>query len=148
MIHTNSFELSNWIERTVDDSRLLFHKSEDREAALKKHFESLTDSTIVSPSLTTGVSFDYDLARWQVIAKIPYPSLASNKNKIRKDTNKDWYSWKTVATLIQASGRCVRSMDDYADTIIIDGSFGEILKYNKKYLPLWYTESINIIDVK
>jgi len=48
------------------------------------HKESDEDTVIVSPSMNTGVSFDDDTARFQIIAKVPYPSLASQKNKLRQ----------------------------------------------------------------
>ena len=56
---------------------------------LKLHFESDEPTVIVSPSMGTGVSFDNDRARFQIIAKIPYPSLASQKNKMRQVKNPD-----------------------------------------------------------
>jgi len=115
---------------------------------LKKHFETEEPTVIVSPSMGTGVSFDNDKARFQIIAKIPYPSLASQKNKMRQSTNPDWYSWKTVAGLIQMTGRSVRSDVDYADTIIIDGGFGDIIKYSSQFLPEWIQDAIKVVNIK
>lgn len=145
IIHTNSFELSKWIENSVVDKRFLFHTSINKEETLRMHFESKTPTIIVSPSVNTGVSFDHDKSRFQVVAKIPYPSLASQKNKIRQKMNPDWYSWRTVASLIQTCGRSVRSHTDYADTIIIDGSFSDIMRHSSRFLPLWFQESIKIV---
>jgi Rad3-related DNA helicase len=96
---------------------------------LRHHFTSEKPTVIVSPSVSTGVSFDHVKSRFQVIAKIPYPSLGSQKNKLRQKTYPEWYAWKTVAELIQACGQSVRSHTDYADTIIIDGSFSDVLKF-------------------
>jgi len=148
IIHTNSFELSNWIENDVKNERLIFHDSENKTELLRMHFESDKDTVFVSPSASTGISFDHDKSRFQIIAKIPYPSLGSQKNKLRKEANSDWYSWKTCCNLQQATGRSVRSMTDYADTIIIDESFGDIIKYNSKYLPEWFQVSIKKVEVK
>jgi Rad3-related DNA helicase len=145
IIHTNSFELAKWIEDSVKDSRLLFHESNNKEEMLRLHFSSPKPTVLVSPSVSTGVSFDHEKSRFQVIAKIPYPSLASQKNKLRQKSNPDWYSWRTVAELIQACGRSVRSYTDYADTIIIDGSFSDLLKYSSNYMPLWFQESIKTV---
>lgn len=148
IIHTNSFELSEWIKRDISDKRLLFHGSDDRDKVLKKHMESVGPYVIVSPSVSTGVSFDHDLSRFQIIAKVPYPSLNSKKNKMRQKNNPEWYQYITVCKLIQMTGRSVRSKTDYADTLIIDESFSDIMKWSSHYLPNWFTTSIKRVNVK
>lgn len=148
IIHTNSFELAKWIESSIKDPRLIFHDSSNKDEILRLHMESEEPTVIVSPSMDTGVSFDNDSARFQIIAKVPYPSLASQKNKMRQSNNPDWYSWKTVSGLIQMSGRPVRSNMDYADTIVIDGGFGDVIKHSSHFLPDWIQEAIKRINIK
>jgi Rad3-related DNA helicase len=148
IIHTNSFELAKWIQEKIKDPRLVFHDSSNKDEVLKMHKDSDQPTVIVSPSMDTGVSFDNDDARFQIIAKVPYPSLASQKNKLRQKNNPDWYSWKTCAGIIQMTGRPVRSHLDYADTIIIDGSFGDVMKHSSQFLPDWIQEAITRINVK
>lgn len=148
IIHTNSFELAKWIQESIKDPRLIFHDSQNKDEMLKMHKESEEPTVIVSPSMDTGVSFDNDDARFQIIAKVPYPSLASQKNKLRQSNNPDWYSWKTVAGLVQMTGRPVRSEIDYADTIILDGSFGDVIKHSSHFIPDWIQEAIKKINVK
>jgi ATP-dependent DNA helicase DinG len=148
IIHTNSFELAKWIENSIKDSRLVFHDSSNKDEMLRLHKESEEPTVIVSPSMDTGVSFDNDDARFQIIAKVPYPSLGSQKNKLRQSNNPDWYSWKTVAGLIQMTGRPVRSNMDYADTIIIDGGFGDVMKHSSHFIPDWIQEAIKRVNVK
>ena len=148
IIHTNSFELASWISRDVKDPRLVHHDSSNKDEVLQKHFKTDKPTVLVSPSMDTGVSFDDDKARFQVIAKIPYPSLASQKNKLRQKMNPDWYTWKTISGLIQMSGRAVRSSEDFADTIIIDGSFSDILKYSGDFFPQWFQEAIKKVNIK
>ena len=115
---------------------------------LKLHMESDEPTVIISPSMDTGVSFDDDSARFQIIAKVPYPSLGSQKNKMRMSNNPAWYQYKSVSGILQMAGRPVRSETDYADTIIIDGSFGDMMKYSSHFLPDWFQSSIKRIDVK
>lgn len=147
IIHTNSFELAKWIEGAIKDPRLIFHDSTNKDEMLRFHKESPEPTVIVSPSMDTGVSFDNDDARFQIIAKVPYPSLGSQKNKLRQSNNPDWYSWKTVSGLIQMTGRPVRSNIDYADTIIIDGGFGDVIKHSSHFIPDWIQEAIKKINI-
>lgn len=148
IIHTNSFELSNWIQRDIKDKRLIYHNPSNKDEILESHFTIDKPTVLVSPSMDTGVSFDGEKARFQIIAKVPYPSLASQKNKLRKENDPDWYAYRTVSGLIQAYGRIVRSETDSGDTIIIDSSFGDVLRYSSKFIPNWIQESIKKINIK
>lgn len=148
IIHTNSFELANKISERIKNPRLIFHNSTNKDEQLNEHYKSKEPTVIVSPSMDTGVSFDDDYARFQIIAKVPYPSLASKRNLQRKSDNPEWYAWKTAAVIQQACGRIVRSYDDYGDTIIIDESFGDLLRYSSHYFPIWFQDSIKTINLK
>jgi Rad3-related DNA helicase len=148
IIHTNSFELANWIKESVNNPRLVFHDSSNKDEVLREHKASGLPTVIVSPSMSMGVSFDDDDARFQIIAKVPYPSLASQKNKLRQKNNSEWYSWKTSASLQQACGRIVRSYIDHGDTIILDGSFGDVIRWSSHLLPMWFQNSIKRVNVK
>jgi Rad3-related DNA helicase len=148
LIHTNSFELASWIERDVKDRRLMFHDSSNKDQVLNEHTMRTEPTVIVSPSMSTGVSFDDDLARFQIIAKVPYPSLASKRNKMRKSQDSQWYAYRTVSGIMQMSGRPVRSMNDWADTIIIDGSFGDVLRHSGGLLPEWFKQAITRVNVQ
>jgi len=148
IVHTNSFELASWFARDVKDPRLVYHDSSNKDEVLQEHFNTEKPTVLVSPSMDTGVSFDDDKARFQVIAKIPYPSLGSQKNKLRQKNNPEWYSWKTVSGLIQMTGRAVRSNQDFADTIIIDGSFSDLLRHSGHLFPHWFQEAIKKVNVK
>lgn len=148
IVHTNSFELASWIQKGLDNPRLVYHDSSNKDEVLQAHFNTKEATVIVSPSMDTGVSFDDDRARFQVVAKVPYPSLASQKNKMRQKINPDWYSYKTVQNLLQIFGRLVRSNTDKGDTIIIDGSFGDVMKYSSHYIPSYVQRVIQRIDVK
>lgn len=147
VFHTNSFELSKWTEDALKNDRLLFYTSSNKDDVLKMHFGSEDPTVLIGPSMATGVSFDHDKSRFQVILKVPYPSLNSIKIKKRKEQNPDYYAYKTVASIIQMCGRSCRSVTDYSDTIIIDGSFGDVLRYSSKYIPKWVQDSIKKIKI-
>ena len=146
IIHTSNYELSKWLQEYYkDNDRFIFHDSDTRDQALHKHILSDKPTILVSPSMMSGVDLKDDLSRFQIIMKIPYPNISSNKIKKRQKDNKDWYSWKTVADIIQCYGRSIRSEDDFAETYIIDESFSNILRYNYKFLPNWFTDAIKIL---
>jgi Rad3-related DNA helicase len=145
IIHTYNYELSNWIKEHLKDKRLMFHDSDNREKIFDKFVKSKRPVVMVSPSMMSGVDLKDDLSRFAIILKIPYPNISSNKIKNRQKSNKEWYNFMTVSTLIQMYGRTIRSVDDYSDTFILDESFSNILKYNSKYLPKYFTNAIKLL---
>jgi len=146
IIHANSYEFVEMLQKQYINKRLLFHTPDNRDEMLQKHIDAKYPSVIVSPSMISGVDLKDDISRFQVILKIPFPFLGSEKIKKRMN-KKDWYNYKTVCDLMQSCGRSVRSFDDYADTFILDNSFSDVLKYSSKFLPRWFTDSIRELKI-
>lgn len=147
IIHTANYELQRWVyEQCNEGNRLLAHDSLNRSDVLQQHYNSEEPTVLVSPSMMVGVDLKDDYSRHQTILKMPYPNLKSKKIKKRMDTMKDWYGLKTVQDLIQSYGRSVRSMDDRANTYILDSCFTDILKWSGKWIPNWIKEAIHYMD--
>jgi ATP-dependent DNA helicase DinG len=147
IIHTNTYELSNWIRDEIKDDRLIFHTSQNRDEALFMHQKSKKPTILVSPSMNTGIDLKDDLSRFQIIIKMPYPSLGSKKVKRRLELNPDWYNWKTVADLVQTYGRSIRSETDWAETFIMDASFSTVRQRSIKFIPKYMLEAIVYMNV-
>jgi len=95
----------------------------------------------------TGVDLKDDYSRFQIILKMPYPNLGSEKIKKRKDDVEEWYGWRTVADIVQSYGRSVRSYEDWAETWILDSSFDNLLNYSGFYMPSWFHDAIYRVNV-
>jgi Rad3-related DNA helicase len=148
IIHTNSFELVNWVKRDIKSKRILFHLPEnDKDQVLRTHYLSGEPTVLCSPSMTTGIDLSDERARFQIMLKVPYPSLASQKNKMRLKQHSDWYGYRTVQTIIQMYGRGVRNENDHAHFIILDGSFKDILDYSGKFIPSYIKTAIKKVDL-
>lgn len=145
IIHTVNYEITDWIKEKINDDRLLFHDTDNRDEIYDKFINSKKPNVLVSPSMMTGISLDDEKARFSIMIKVPYPNISSNKIKSRQKSNKDWYNFKSVSDIIQSYGRTIRSETDYSDTFILDESFSNILKYNTKYLPKYFTNAIKIL---
>ena len=114
---------------------------------LEKHLGSTEPTVLVSPSMMSGVDLKDDLARFQILLKVPYPNVASNKIKGRQKTNKDWYAWKTVVDTLQMYGRSTRTETDFSDTFILDSNFSDLLKYNSHMIPKYFTDAIKVLKI-
>jgi ATP-dependent DNA helicase DinG len=107
------------------------------------HFKESKDPLIlVSPSAMLGISLDDDLARWQVIAKMPYANLGDPAVAHRKDHIEGWYSWQTSKNIIQACGRIIRSQEDWGITYILDSCFHNHWQWNSGQFPLYIQQAL------
>ncbi len=149
IVHVGNYELLEWMKRDFgNNKRFIFASPQDRQESIDKHISSKSDTILVSPSMTQGIDLKDDLSRFQLILKMPYPSLASKVNKMRFDSNSKWYPWATIVDLIQSYGRSIRSNDDYADTIILDSCLSDLLTQNTKIFPKYFIEAIEKINKK
>lgn len=118
--------------------------SNNREEILEA-LSDKTNSIILSPSVETGYDFKGDMARWQIVAKIPYGYLGDAMVKLNADRDSNWYARKAIVRLVQASGRAVRGVDDYATTYILDSNFKRLYSQNKSMFPDWYRDAVTSI---
>jgi Rad3-related DNA helicase len=146
IIHTHSFHVAQSIVGGVGSDRLLLHaEGQDKNEILRQH-AARADSVIVAPAFHEGIDLKDDLARFAVIAKIPYPNLGDEVVAARKamDDGNLWYSWQTSLKLVQSYGRPVRSKDDYADTYVTDDGFERFLQRSWAILPGWFKEALTV----
>lgn len=97
---------------------------------------------LVSPAIMTGYDFPDEIARWQVIAKMPFPDTRSRIMTARIEATEGYRDELTMQTVMQACGRIVRSEDDWGETAIIDDHARWFLKENKHLAATWFTDSI------
>jgi len=140
LIHCASYKISNYIKENCHDKRLIFHDSETREKMLHKFLKSKT-GVLVSPSMTEGLDLKDDLARWEVIVKIPYLFIGDKQIAKRMQVDPDWYIWQTCLTLVQSYGRIFRSETDWGSAYIFDSGAKYFIQKNKHMLPDWFLEA-------
>lgn len=52
---------------------------------------------------------------------------------------------QTIRSLVQMTGRAVRSADDWCVTYVLDRQFvSRVWRQNKNLLPVWWRESVNM----
>jgi len=135
IIHAHSFKVAQFIKKNLRSNRLIFHDSSDREEALQKHLTSKEPTVLVSPSMSEGVDLRDELARFQVLVKVPYPSLGDKLVKKRMHRWSWWYPMQTIKTIVQSVGRGVRSETDHAVTYILDADWGRFYGKHKDLFP-------------
>lgn len=146
LIHVHSYKLGRAVYEHLmagpHAGRILYpEKSAERVAMLMRHQKATIPTVLISPSMTEGFSFDDDLARWQIIAKMPYASLGDRQVVAKKDRDPEWYVLQTVSTFLQAAGRIVRSDTDHGVTYVLDSDFTTLYDRYHYFFPRWLTDA-------
>ncbi len=145
IIHTHTFRIAKVIKAGIRGNlgkRLLIHTSEDREEVLRRHLESSEPTILLSPSMTEGVDLKGDLSRFQIVCKVPYPYYGDPLVRKRMNKWSWWYPLQTSKVLIQATGRSIRSFDDYAVTYILDSDWQQFFGRASRFFPIDFKQRI------
>jgi ATP-dependent DNA helicase DinG len=146
IVHTTSYEQLNFIKEKISQEntrRLLVTDPEiQRDEIIQEHINSIKPTVLISPSLHTGLDLKGELSRFQIITKVPYPNKNDRWINAKRNLDEDWYYWQTALKLVQASGRSIRSKEDWAKTYILDSAFGYFVNKNRDILPDWFMQAV------
>ena len=149
LIHTVSYQLAEFLrEQLTQTGRLLvtYANAAGKNQAVAK-FRRTKNSVMLAPSLDRGVDFKDDDCRVVVVAKVPFPNLGDRQVSARLHApgGKMWYAVQTVRSLVQMTGRGVRSETDWCVTYILDRQFtSNVWKNNRKLFPAWWREAVDM----
>lgn len=144
LIHTASYKLAEDLMKRSKYKQKMFIGRDRKQTMeiLAMNAQQGTGVIVLSPSMQEGYDLSQDLARWQVIAKIPFGYLGDPAIKYVADNEHGQYMRATVLGVVQSCGRVVRGIDDFGTTYILDSSFDMVLSKGEKYIPSWFTEAV------
>lgn len=144
IVHTHTNYITKELENRIKNKNRFLFKTDHltNEHILYEHKNDSSNTILVSPSLAFGVDLPDDLCRFQIIIKLPYPSLGDQRIKTIAANNSDWYQAKMFTKLIQMAGRGTRNEFDYCDTFILDGNFLRVAADNWSKLPLFFRDRL------
>ena len=121
--------------------RLMFHDATDKMKVFREYLA--TEGTVmVGSGMYEGVSLDGDLARWQVICKVPWPSLAEPALEYLAANDTEYYANRTIKDIVQCYGRVCRGPEDTGATYIVDSTFIRLERDYSHLFPSWFRESV------
>ena len=147
IIHTISYQCKSFLMKSLKTNRLIDHNTYNRSKQLEKYKNSDEALVLISPSMNEGVDLPGDQCRFQIIYKMPFPSLADKQTNERKYVDAQWYDYKAALALVQTYGRGMRYEQDYCRTYFIDNRLMEFVSLDKitnNFLPKFFTHAINI----
>ena len=133
-------------EKLRGEDWAMFHSQDStnkREAYAKfTEIPASERKVMIGSGFSEGIDMKYDIASWQLIAKVPYPSLADAAMRWVATKQASYYNWLVSQDIMQACGRVCRAPDDIGITYIADSSFEGWLERSRHQLPLWFLEAL------
>ena len=140
LIHA-TYQMADMLRTKLVDSRFIFHNRENKKEMYQRYIDS-KDGILVACGMYEGIDLPDDLGRWQVITKIPWPSLGDAAIAALAERDPEWYLWETAKTVIQAGGRVSRHEADYGVTYCLDSSFMRLYNEGSHLLPRWFLDCL------
>ena len=144
LVHTVSYHLTGFLMNGIKSDRTLtYQNAQDRERVLAKFLDT-DDAVLLAPSFERGIDLPEEDCQIIVIAKVPYPYLGDKQISARLygRGGRTWYAVETIRSIVQMTGRGMRSADDWCDAYVLDASFKRLYRENKRLFPLWWRESL------
>jgi len=147
LVHCVSYELANYLYSACRRDRfcLTYTNSSQRDQILIE-YKNNPGAVIFAASMDRGIDLPGDLCRVQVITKIPFGNLKDKRvnARMRMRGGNTWYKMNAIRTMVQMTGRGVRSEDDYATTYILDKQFISNIMSSKYLLPQWWSKAMKM----
>ena len=147
IIHSVTYAIADYIAENlpVNGSRIIYPRSpRTQPSALQKHAQSLAPTILLSPSLDEGVDLKGYLSELQILAKTPYAYWGDPLLQERRGLYFKYYEMLTATTIIQATGRSIRTETDKADTFCIDTYTHQFIYENPDLFPEWFVKTIKL----
>ena len=142
VILTSSNQQAWWIKKNIQSKRLWIAYGQGREQSIKDFEENQFNRVLIGAGLKDGVDFKGDKCRFQILFKVPYPSLGDEQVKIRRKLDPSWYSFQTIMPLQQAYGRGVRDENDYCKFYVLDEDFEYLISEYSCFFNEYFLEAI------
>jgi len=142
IIHSVSYARSKQIMAISENKNyMITHDRRSLKSAIQHFRDADPPCIMVSPSMVTGYDFPYDQCEYQIISKIGFPDTRSVSMQARVKRDNEYAYYITMLSIVQASGRGMRSKDDQCEVFIVDDHWSWFVNRWKKFAPAWFLES-------
>lgn len=146
IVHTHSYVYAKFLKDNSKYGRFIqVHERRESQDALNKYRRTPPPVVLASPTLVAGVDLPGNDCRYQIIGKMPFPYKGDPVNRARCDSDPGYFAHQTSTDLQQMYGRPVRTMEDWAETAIIDSNFSWFYQRNTKHFAPWFREVVQYV---
>ena len=105
-------------------------------------------AVLLSPAVQEGLNFPGAECEFQILPKMPFPDMSDPLIQAKKKVDKDYIPYVVLQTVVQCTGRHVRSEVDRGETWILDGHYTWLSGGYYRYLPRWFTSAIKTLPMR
>lgn len=150
LVHAVSYELAAYLAAGLAGCgrRVVTYRNPREKDAALRTYRSAKGAVLVASSMDRGVDLKDDDCRVVIVAKVPFPYLGDPQvgKRMHLPGGQEWYAVQTVRSVVQMTGRGVRSADDWAVTYVLDGQFtSNLWKRNKRLFPGWWRDAVQFV---
>jgi Rad3-related DNA helicase len=139
IIHCVSYERRKEImESSAYGRYMVGHTREDTAETIRWFRDARPPLVLVSPSVTTGYDFPLEDCEFQIVAKLPFPDSRSKVMRARANSDPLYIPYLTIQTLIQETGRGMRSTEDQCENFILDDHIARMLAAHRDQFLGWW----------
>ncbi len=145
MVHCGAYVIAQMLyERMPATAKrwCILQEKADREGS-KNQFLQASQAVFLSVNFEEGLDLkgpDYPL---NIIAKVPFENIGDEFVKARNERdNYKRYNMHAAVAVMQAAGRCTRSVEDFSETFILDSSWQGFFNRCKKLFQPWFVASL------
>lgn len=147
IIHTVSYaRMKELLQLSEFSKYMIGHDTGTTKLAVEKFKRAKAPAILVSPSMTTGWDFPDDECRWQIIGKLPLPDTRGAIMSIRKELDPEYIPYLTAQQIVQATGRGMRSKDDWCETFIVDDHMEWFIRKHRRLFPAWFMQAYESVS--
>jgi Rad3-related DNA helicase len=147
VVHT-TYDLARKLRaRLGADPRFWWHSADNARRVYREWREAPGAPVLVACGMAEGIDLPGDLCRWQVVTKVPYPSLADAAVLAKAQSRPQWFRWHAARDIQQAVGRSTRGADDWSVTYVVDSAFWPLFMDHPDLWPPGFRESVSVVGV-
>lgn len=145
VIHSINNFIRDYLGSILDEMGYPVIMTENLKEDLDKWMK-MPEGIIISAGLEEGVDLKYDIARVQIVIKVP--TFDTRKDPFMRwllKNDKMMYNYYVARRMVQIAGRICRARDDAGLTIVLDRRALEHLKKYYHLYPTYYRKAVRIM---
>lgn len=145
MVHCGAYVIARMLyERMPAKAQKLciLQEQADREGS-KEEFLGAKQAIFLSVNFEEGLDLKGEAYPLNIIAKVPFENIGDEFIKARNERdNYKRYNMHAAVAVMQAAGRCTRSVSDFSETYILDSSWQGFFNRSKRLFQPWFVAAL------
>lgn len=149
IVHCGSYRRQGILKQILEslgaEERIMGHGKKNSDYKLGEFKEKDDNTVFLSVAKEEGIDLEGDHARFNILVKMPNPSMNDERTSHRVFNNGEWewYFMQTATRTVQSYGRTTRSQDDWSNFYILDSSFRTFSDRGHLF-PDWFKDVVEI----